>query len=146
MVKGTTKTNASRGNWVIAMMFGGRKKELFFHWNETWVMLYWFYKSVWNYWTHRSDKKKCWGVQGQVEWDSEQPDVVGGIPPHDRGVGTRWYIWFFPIQTILWVYSFTEKYSCIFNKMFSKCASSNIIYSCSMLWAYKKYIVRIRSH
>jgi len=29
------------------------------------------------------------GVQGQVGWGFEQPDLVEGVPAHGRGVGTR---------------------------------------------------------
>ena len=28
-------------------------------------------------------------VQGQVGWGPGQPDLVGGVPAHGRGVGTR---------------------------------------------------------
>jgi len=28
-------------------------------------------------------------VQGQVGWSSEQPGLVGDVPAHGRGVGTR---------------------------------------------------------
>ena len=30
------------------------------------------------------------GVQGQVGWSSEQPDLVEDVPAHGRGSGTRW--------------------------------------------------------
>lgn len=42
------------------------------------------------------------GVQCQVGWDFEYPDLVGGIPAHGRGLGTRWPLKSIPAQTILW--------------------------------------------
>lgn len=33
----------------------------------------------------------CLGsIQGQFEWDFEQPGLVGGNPAHGRAVGTGW--------------------------------------------------------
>lgn len=41
------------------------------------------------------------GVQGQVGWRSEQPDLVKGVPAYGRGVGTRWSLRFLSAQAIL---------------------------------------------
>ena len=45
-------------------------------------------------------------VQGQVGWSSEQPGLVGDVPAHGRGVGTRWSLRFLPTLTILWFCDF----------------------------------------
>lgn len=42
------------------------------------------------------------GIQGQVGWGPGQPELVGGNPAHDRGIGIRWCLRFFPAQAILW--------------------------------------------
>ena len=45
---------------------------------------------------------------------SEQPGLVGYVPAHGRGVGTRWSLRPLPTQTILWFYDsihfYLEKY------------------------------------
>jgi len=41
------------------------------------------------------------GIQGQVEWEPGEPDLVGGVPAYGRGVGTRCPLRSLPTQTIL---------------------------------------------
>jgi len=43
-------------------------------------------------------------VQGQVGWSSEQPGLVGDVPAHGRGVGTRQSLRSIPTLTILLFY------------------------------------------
>ena len=43
------------------------------------------------------------GIQGQAGCDSGQPGLEVGNPAHSRGVETRWSLWSFSIQTILWL-------------------------------------------
>ena len=43
-------------------------------------------------------------VQGQAGCGSGQPGLVVGDPAHSRGVETRWSLWSFSTQTILWFY------------------------------------------
>lgn len=51
-------------------------------------------------------------VQGQVGWDSELPDLVGGKASHGRGrVGTGWSLRSCPTETILLLCGY--KFSCI---------------------------------
>lgn len=40
-------------------------------------------------------------VQGQVGWSPEQSDLVGGIPAHGRGIGTRQFLRCLPNQAFL---------------------------------------------
>lgn len=53
------------------------------------------------------------GVQEQVRWDPEQPDLVNDITSHGRGVGTRWSLRFLPFYnsgTKLWFHHHIQKY------------------------------------
>jgi len=44
------------------------------------------------------------GIQGQAGCGSKQPGLVVGDPAHSRGVETRWSLWSFSTQAILWLY------------------------------------------
>ena len=44
------------------------------------------------------------GIQGQAGCGSGQPGLLVGDPAHSRGVETRWSLWSFSTQTILWFY------------------------------------------
>jgi len=44
------------------------------------------------------------GIEGQAGCGSEQPGLVAGDPAHSRGVETRWTLWSFSTQAILWFY------------------------------------------
>jgi len=42
------------------------------------------------------------GIQGQAGWGSGQPGLLVGDPAHSRGLETRWSLWSFSTQAILW--------------------------------------------
>jgi len=44
------------------------------------------------------------GIQGQAGCGSGQPGLVAGNPAHSRGIETRWSLWSFSTQAILWFY------------------------------------------
>jgi len=49
-------------------------------------------------------KTRNGGIQGQAGCGSGQPGLVVGYPAHRRGVETKWSLWFFSTQAILWFY------------------------------------------
>jgi len=50
-------------------------------------------------------------VQGQAGCGSGQPGLVVGNPVHGRGFETRWSLWSFSTQAILWFYERMISYS-----------------------------------
>lgn len=68
---------------------------------KIWMLL------IWLWWDFRAEifvsisKRKVWNVQGQVEWDPEQPDLGSGIPVHDRRLATRCHLRSLPAPNIL---------------------------------------------
>jgi len=58
--------------------------------------------------THNQEGCGCpipGGIQGQAGCGSGQPGLVVGDPAHSRGVETRWSLWSFATQAILWFYT-----------------------------------------
>ena len=49
------------------------------------------------------------GIQGQAGCGSGQPGLVVGNPVHSRAVETRWSLWSFSTQAILWFYDDSMK-------------------------------------
>jgi len=49
------------------------------------------------------------GIQGQAGCGSGQPGLVVGDPAHSRGVETKWSLWSFSTQAILWFYERWKK-------------------------------------
>ena len=55
------------------------------------------------------------GIQGQAGCGSGQPSLVVGDPAHSRDVETRWSLWSFSTQAILWFYDQQESADNNFN-------------------------------
>jgi len=53
------------------------------------------------------------GIQGQAGCGSGQPGLVAGNPAH-RGIETRWSLWSFSTQSILWFYDLFWNYCLYF--------------------------------
>ena len=57
------------------------------------------------------------GIQGQAGCGSGQPGLVVGNPAHSRGVETRWALWSFSTQAILWFYDTTHELGLFMNQL-----------------------------